>query len=163
MRIAIVNHKNFDHVICTMRGEKISIKKNDYIIMETDDDNGESDYWIGLSENVLNKYGIEVVFDEISIDNLISTHETSNYYNKSQSNVSVIDGSESPIIKEMQRKLLKSDDAQMINYTEDELLNMSKDDLMEILDINNIKYRKNNTIKTLARLILESGVKHDVS
>ena len=163
MRIAIVNNKNFDHTICTMSGEKIVIKKHDYIILDADDDNGETDYWISLKQNVLSKYGIDVIYDELSIENLILTRGTTNYFNKSQSSVSVIDGSDSPVIKEMQSKLLKSDNAQKITYTEDELLNMDKESLMTILDNNNIKYRKNNTVKTLAKLILESGVTHDIS
>ena len=77
-----------------------------------------------------------------------------------------MDGSVSPIAKQIAESVsAKEQFVETVDetshdgdkpYTEEQLSQMTKEDLCLICDNFNIKYRKNSSVKTLVKLILES-------
>lgn len=156
MRIAVVNRNNFNHTICRTSGQKIVILPKNYIILDTDNEQ-EINYWTSLKEDIANKIGIKVLTNESDIIALETGRHTQNADSMKYTEVSVVGDSVSPIAKEIAESTKKQlpDD---YFYTKEELLQMDKEDLINICNNFNIKYRKNSSVKTLANLILESGV-----
>ena len=151
MRIAIVNNMNVDHSIYRLSGEMVRIKNNDYVIIETDDDSSESNYWVMMSQNPNNKYGLKVYTDANSISRIIREYGDKD---DNQNYVSPVDSFDPHAFSQ---PVKQSDSSPKSEYTEESLSNLSRDELISIIESKNIKYRKNNTVKTLIKLILESG------
>ena len=155
MRIGIVNNNNHTHTVCRTNGTKINISAKSFVIIDTDVEQ-EINYWTNLSKTITDKIGISVLTNESDILSLeLNKHTFSN--DMKYTDVSVVGDSVSPIAKEIAESTKKqlSDD---YFYTKEELLQMDKEDLFNLCDNFNIKYRKNSSVKTLANLILESGV-----
>jgi hypothetical protein len=167
MKIGIKNNNTFIHTVCRVNGQKIYIQPKSYIIIDTDNDQ-EISYWKNLKPDVAKSVGIEVVIDNIkkltanSNDN-IHTESTNDSENI---DVSIVDNFVSPVAKQIAESIMPKQDDKDVSeakedsgfYTEEQLLQMPKEDLFNICDNFNIKYRKNNSVKTLVNLILESGV-----
>lgn len=156
MRIAIVNHKNSDHKICRMDGTIVNVPKGSYVIVDLEDNVTEINYWTKMSSSTLATYGLSVLSDEYSISNLIRKH---NNYMTQNNTVSVFDSGESPIARQIANVVddpEQSDDVPNI-YSEEYLMSLSKEELMSILDEKGIKYRKNNSVKTLVSKVLETA------
>ena len=155
MRIGILNNNNHTHTVCRTNGTKINISAKSFVIIDTDVEQ-EINYWTNLSKTITDKIGISVLTNESDILSLeLNKHTFSN--DMKYTDVSVVGDSVSPIAKEIAESTKKqlSDD---YFYTKEELLQMDKEDLFNLCDNFNIKYRKNSSVKTLANLILESGV-----
>ena len=177
MRIGILNNNNHTHTVCRTNGTKINISAKSFVIIDTDVEQ-EINYWTNLSKTITDKIGISVLTNESDILSLeLNKHTFSN--DMKYTDVSVVGDSVSPIAKEIAESTKKqlSDDYfytkeelywdYYSNYlkinldnskTKEELLQMDKEDLFNLCDNFNIKYRKNSSVKTLANLILESGV-----
>jgi hypothetical protein len=155
MRIGILNNNNHTHTVCRTNGTKINISAKSFVIIDTDVEQ-EINYWTNLSKTITDKIGISVLTNESDILSLeLNKHTFSN--DMKYTDVSIVGDSVSPIAKEIAESTKKqlSDD---YFYTKEELLQMDKEDLFNLCDSFNIKYRKNSSVKTLANLILESGV-----
>lgn len=165
MKIAVVNLKDTDHTICTTTGSKIVIRPNNYTILECETDRDIS-FWTGLSDETLNRYGLKVVVDEKDILELDSRLSDILYKDSS-----IADGFVSPVAKQIadsiQAGIKKETESEPTKeestddigcYKESELLQMNKEDLFNLCDNFNIKYKRNNSVKTLVNLLKESGV-----
>lgn len=135
MKIVIKNAKATGHTICRATGQKVHIAPNSYIIFDTDDEN-EIRYWCDINPNILKKFGLIVITDDVEIQELES---------KSKEDA-------------------QKDDASVCTqkdgfYSEQELLSMDKEDLFNICNNFGISYKKNNSVKTLVKMILESVAK----
>lgn len=162
MKLAIVNLKNTDHTICGNGGRITVIHPNSYHIVDSIYSEREYKIWSTMQESVLQKYGLRVVLDEHEICSLDSgISDTAN------KDVSITDGFVSPVAKAIADSILpehkdsdKTDDTG--SFKESDLLQMDKEDLFNICDNFNIKYKRNNSVKTLVNLLIENGVgKHD--
>ena len=131
MKIVIKNAKATGHTICRATGQKIQIKPNSYITIDTDEEN-EIRYWNEISPDILKRSGLIVITDDVEIQELESKEKENDSNEKTKS-----DGF----------------------YSEQELLNMDKEDLFNICNNFGISYKKNNSVKTLVKLILESVAK----
>lgn len=154
MRFAVKNIKDTKHMICRFSGSKVILQPGEIQIFDTEDEK-EFNYWNDLPDAKLQMYGLEVITDEAQIEKSSATHDTS-----------IVDGFVSPIAREIAESTLKSEE-QVIpsstssdnnEYTEESLSQMSKEELFAICDERGIKYKRNNSVKTLVGLILESGV-----
>lgn len=167
MKIGIKNNNTFIHTVCRISGQKIYIQPKSYIIIDTDNDQ-EINYWKNLKPDVAKSVGIEVVIDNIkkltaSGDDTIHTESTNDSENI---NVSIVDNFVSPVAKQIAESIMPKRNTENVSeakedngfYTKEQLLQMPKEDLFNICDNFNINYRKNNSVKTLVNLILESGV-----
>ena len=157
MRIGIKNNNNFVHTVCRTTGQQMVINPKSFIVIDTDNEQ-EINYWTKLRKEVTDRIGITVVLDERDISKL--TNET-RYY----TDVSVVDGAVSPVAKQIADSIMndipKEEPKQLqesISYTEEQLSNMTKEELFKICTDRNIKYKKNNSVKTLVNLILGSDV-----
>jgi hypothetical protein len=155
MRIGILNNNNHTHTVCRTNGTKINISAKSFVIIDTDVEQ-EINYWTNLSKTITDKIGISVLTNESDILSLeLNKHTFSN--DMKYTDVSIVGDSVSPIAKEIAESTKKQlSDGYF--YTKEELLQMGKEDLFNLCDNFNIKYRKNSSVKTLANLILESGV-----
>ena len=156
MLFAVQNMKKSTHTICRTNGSKLIIKPNMFVIFDADSEN-EINYWISISKDVLDRCGIRLINDESEIRK-IQPSCICDGNDSITDNVSIIDGSVSPIVKDIASITYKSEDTDDIggSYTEEELAQMSKEDLMNICDKLSIHYKKNNSVKTLIALILGS-------
>lgn len=157
MKFAIINLKNSSHTICRTTGQQIVIKPKSHVILNTDDDR-ETLYWQNLDVGVAQRCGIRVVCDP---DSSFESDDT--VYNDRKmvyTDVSIVDGSVSPIAKSIVDNNFSTKSAETNHldspYNEQQLSQMDKEDLILICDNFNIKYRKNSSVKTLVKLILES-------
>lgn len=154
MKFAVKNLKDTPHTICRFNGQKVKIQPKETITVNTDDVN-EYNYWKSLKREQLNLYGLDVILDE---DQILKANN-SNYVD-----ASIVDGFVSPIAKEIASSTkVKVEEEVNTNtsddtYTEENLMKMDKEDLFNICDNFGIKYKRNNSVKTLVGLILESGV-----
>lgn len=154
MKFAVKNLKDTPHTICRFNGQKVKIQPKEIITVNTDDVN-EYNYWKSLKREQLNLYGLDVILDE---DQILKANN-SNYVD-----ASIVDGFVSPIAKEIASSTkVKVEEEVNTNtsddtYTEENLMKMDKEDLFNICDNFGIKYKRNNSVKTLVGLILESGV-----
>lgn len=154
MKFAVKNLKDTPHTICRFNGQKVKIQPKEIITVNTDDVN-EYNYWKSLKQEQLNLYGLDVILDE---DQILKANN-SNYVD-----ASIVDGFVSPIAKEIASSTkVKVEEEVNTNtsddtYTEENLMKMDKEDLFNICDNFGIKYKRNNSVKTLVGLILESGV-----
>lgn len=135
MKIVIKNAKATGHTICRATGQKVHIAPNSYIIFDTDEEN-EIRYWCDINPTILKKFGLIVITDDVEIQELES---------KSKEDA-------------------QKDDASVCTqkdgfYSEQELLSMDKEDLFNICNNFGISYKKNNSVKTLVKMILESVAK----
>ena len=135
MKIVIKNARATGHTICRATGQRVHIAPNSYIIIDTDEEN-EIRYWCDINPNILEKFGLIVITDDVEIQELES---------KSKED-------------------MKHDDASVCTqkdgfYSEQELLSMDKEDLFNICNNFGISYKKNNSVKTLVKMILESVAK----
>lgn len=160
MRIAIKNNNNYIHTVCRTTGAKINIEPHKFVVIDTDSEH-EISYWRSLKQENLNKLGISVYTNESDIMRLEAGDTISN-----NRIISVIDGSVSP-----SNSTLIADESETVvedvgsikelpenyYYSKEELLQMDREDLINICNNFNIKYRKNSSVKTLVKLILESG------
>lgn len=165
MKIAVVNLKDTDHTICTTTGSKIVIRPNNYTILECETDRDIS-FWTGLSDETLNRYGLKVVVDEKDILELDSRLSDIIYKDSS-----IADGFVSPVAKQIADSIQagikvesdpeESKEDEVRYYKESELLEMNKEELFNLCDSLNIKYKRNNSVKTLVNLLKEGGVVRD--
>jgi hypothetical protein len=172
MKFAIKNLKDSIHTICrTSSGQKIQINPHDFIIFDTDNER-EIGYWTSLRDSLQASLGIEVItsaprirqFEKKLMQN--QTNPTKPANNMQYTDVSIVDGSVSPIAKQIAESVsAKEQFVETVDetshdgdkpYTEEQLSQMTKEDLCLICDNFNIKYRKNSSVKTLVKLILES-------
>lgn len=169
MKIAIKNMKNSNHSICTTDGQKIIIGPKNFTIINTDKER-EISYWTNIQNSkALSDVGLYVITDEEIIHKLESepdkTLDRMNNPSKVYTDVSVADGFVSPVAKEIASSTYKKSDildtisdTTDSKYSEEHLLAMSKEDLFNICDNFNIKYKRNNSVKTLVKLLIENGV-----
>lgn len=160
MRIAIKNNNNYIHTVCRTTGAKISIEPYKFVVIDTDSEH-EISYWCSLKPENLTKIGISVYTNESDIMRLEAGDTISD-----NRIISVIDGSVSPsnntLIAEEPEIVVEDigtvkELPENYYYSKEELLQMDKEDLINICNNFNIKYRKNSSVKTLVKLILESG------
>ena len=169
MRIAIKNNNNYIHTVCRTNGSKMRIEPNKFIVIDTDSDY-EIRYWTSLKPENVEKIGISVFVNETDIQRL-EAGEYTNFNGRIYTDVSSIGNSVSPIAKEIAQDVepitenvettiseKKESIPENYFYSKEELLQMDKEDLMNICNNFNIKYKRNNSVKTLVNLILESGV-----
>ena len=163
MKLAVVNLKKIYHTICGMGGKITVIHPNSYHIIDSIDSEREYKIWSTMAETTLQKYGLRVILDEQEICSLDSgISDTAN------KDVSITDGFVSPVAKAIADSILperkdsgKTDDTG--SFKESDLLQMDKEDLFNLCDNFNIKYKRNNSVKTLVNLLIENGVgTHDV-
>lgn len=126
MKILIKNDRDIFHTITRINGNALELKPNEYKILDVSDE--EFSFWTNLNKSVLLGCGISVYSNESDIKKVMSeTNELEQEYVIDEENF----------------------------YTEDQLLSMSKEDLFNLCDDLNIKYRKNNSVKTLVKLLLD--------
>ena len=150
MRFAIKNLKNNDHTICRTNGITINIKANGFIVLDTDNEY-EIDYWMNIDKRVLDRCGLAIITNDREIDSLeISDDETV---------VENVDGVSSSANSITNDDTVNDEKTTSINtgYSEEELSKLAKEDLFNICENFGIKYKKNNSVKTLVKTILESG------
>lgn len=135
MKIVIKNARATGHTICRATGQRVHIAPNSYIIIDTDEEN-EIRYWCDINPNILEKFGLIVITDDVEIQEL----ESKSKEDAQQDDTSVC---------------IQKDGF----YSEQELLNMDKEDLFNICNNFGISYKKNNSVKTLVKIILESVAK----
>lgn len=135
MKIVIKNAKATGHTICRATGQKVHIAPNSYIIFDTDEEN-EIRYWCDINPNILKKFGLIVITDDVEIQEL----ESKSKEDTQQDDESVCTQKDG-------------------FYSEQELLSMDKEDLFNICNNFGISYKKNNSVKTLVKMILESVAK----
>lgn len=165
MKFAIKNLKNVPHNICRTTGQRLEIRPNDFIIFDTDNDR-EIKYWTGLKDSIRDSLGIQVITSSVEIRSLekrMTLQKTKNFVE--YTDVSIVDGSISPIAQQIVDSITVNEpiepdsdeptDCGEKPYSEEQLLQMNKDDLVEICNNLNIKHRKNSSVKTLVKLILE--------
>lgn len=183
MKIAVVNTKRSNHTICTLTGQRIIIKPRDFVILTLEEERDIS-FWTGLKQQNVEKYGIKIVVDEAEIYKLecgkgISTFDSSivdgfvspvardiasitskKSTDKTITNNTKLDNSDtsnSDTVDDIVADNTISENSSP-EYTEEMLSQMDKEDLMNLCDNFNIKYKKNNSAKTLVKLLLEAGV-----
>jgi hypothetical protein len=161
MKITIKNNNNYIHTVCRTSGQKIMIKPNDFVVIDTDNE-FEMNYWQNLKKDVAKKVGIEVfIGDAVSLRSSNNNTESAKD-NFEYTNISIVDDAVSPIAKQIAESLMPDNKESESNsdspYSEEQLLQMPKDDLINICNNFNIRYRKNSSVKTLVKLILGSGV-----
>lgn len=132
MKIVIKNTKGTGHTICRATGQKVHINPNSFVILDTEEEN-EIRYWENINHYVLDRSGLVVITDDVEIQKLETSKD---------------DRIKKPDI------VGESNNEEF--YSEQELLNMDKEDLFNICNNFNISYKKNNSVKTLVKLILES-------
>lgn len=126
MKILIKNDRDIFHTITRINGMALELKPNGYTVLDVS--NEEFSFWTNLNKSVLLECGISVYSNESDIKKVMSeTNELEQEYVIDEENF----------------------------YTEDQLLSMSKEDLFNLCDDLNIKYRKNNSVKTLVKLLLD--------
>lgn len=135
MKIVIKNAKATGHTICRATGQKIKIEPNSYVTIDTDEEN-EIRYWNEISPDILKRSGLIVITDDVEIQELESKEKEND-------------------LKKKKYEKTQSDGF----YSEQELLNMDKEDLFNICNNFGISYKKNNSVKTLVKMILESVAK----
>lgn len=155
MKFAVKNLKNSSHSICRLNGEHFVIKPNGFVIFDVEEER-EINFWMNTSKSNASKYGLEIITDSSSIYEL-----ESGVFNNS----SIVDDFISPIAREIadSTKASKPDTGYEDTntdreFTEENLLKLAKEDLFNICDNFNIKYKKNNSVKTLVKLLVENGV-----
>lgn len=180
MKIAIVNTKNSNHTICTLSGQKIIIPPRDFTVLTLEEDR-DILFWTGLDKQNVEKYGLRIVTNTADIIKLELSKNSGAF------DTSIVDGFVSPVAKSIASVTSKKstntdtiineisdtkdsvdvntadpDNAENKNnnveYTEEMLSSMDKEDLINLCDNFNIKYKKNNSVKTLVKLLLEAGV-----
>ena len=166
MKLAIVNLKDTDHTICLATGQRVVIGPKKYHLVDSSESERDYSIWFNMSPENVARYGLKVVTDEIEICGLDSGTSDTDY-----KDVSIVDGFVSPVAKEIADSVKvkpektetdKPDDTG--SFKESELLEMDKEDLFNLCDNFNIKYKKNNSVKTLVNLLIENGVGfHDIS
>lgn len=126
MKILIKNDRDIFHTITRINGMALELKPNGYTVLDVS--NEEFSFWTNLNKSVLLECGLSVYSNESDIKKVMSeTNELEQEYVIDEENF----------------------------YTEDQLLSMSKEDLFNLCDDLNIKYRKNNSVKTLVKLLLD--------
>ena len=126
MKILIKNNRDIFHTITRINGKPLELEPNAYKILDVSDK--EFAFWTNLNESVLSTCGISVYSDESDIKTTISeSNDLSQEYVINDENF----------------------------YTEDQLLSMRKEDLFDLCDNFNIKYKRNNSVKTLVKLLLD--------
>ena len=170
MKFAIKNLKSVPHNICRTTGQKLEIPPNDFIIFDTDNER-EIGYWTSLKDSIRDTLGIQVITSVHELKRLeaqIKLNVSKNENSVEYTDISIVDGSISPIAKQIADSANSTTNNEPIEpdadttetygdkpYTEEQLLQMDKEDLALICDNFNIKYRKNSSVKTLVRLIME--------
>lgn len=134
MKIVIKNAKDTGHTICRATGQKVHINPKSFVVIDTEEEN-EIGYWTNINQYVLDRSGLVVITDDEEIRKIESSKD---------------DEIKKP-------ETTETSDNEF--YSEQDLLNMDKEDLFNICDNFNIQYKKNNSVKTLVKLILESVVK----
>ena len=167
MLFAVQNMKKSTHTICRTNGQKLVIRPNMFVVFDVDDENeNEINYWKNISVDVLNRCGIRLITDESDIRKIDSSC-ICNGNNSFEESVSIVDGSVSPMVKDIASITYQSDETEKVeepdkpecngdSYTEESLMQMSKEDLFNICENFGIHYKKNNSVKTLVALILGS-------
>ena len=139
MKITVYNKKSESHLISKTNGVLLNIQPFDSVSFITSDDN-EINYWRRIQPTSLDRYGLDIEFDDgiweegvsfLNPDSCVST------------NVSKVE-KEQPIVTE-----------QTTGYTEESLMQMDKEDLLNICKNFDIPAKRNNSVKTLVRLIME--------
>ena len=126
MKILIKNDRDVFHTITRCNGKPLELEPNGYKVLDVSE--SEYDFWTNLSKSVLTTCGISIYSDESEIRTTLSeSNELVQEYVINEENF----------------------------YTEDQLLGMNKEDLFDLCDDFNIKYRKNNSVKTLVKLLLD--------
>lgn len=154
MKIGIKNNKTESHTICSAAtGARFIITPGNYIIIDTDSER-EINYWTNLKPEVLHRVGL-TVYTEDTLDQLTSCPSISYTVQDNQSEQTSFIGG----MKEVpEPQATETPDTQGHGFTEEGLLQMEKEDLFSICDNFGIKYKRNNSKKTLVSLILGSGV-----
>lgn len=163
MKLAIVNLKDIDHTICLATGQRVVISPKKYHLVDSSESERDYSIWFNMAPENVARYGLKVVTDEIEICGLDSGTSDTDY-----KDVSIVDGFVSPVAKEIAESILperkdsgETDDTG--SFKESDLLQMDKEDLFNLCDNFNIKYKRNNSVKTLVNLLIENGVgTHDV-
>lgn len=161
MKFIIKNLKNVPHTICREFGVLVDIPANSYILIDTESER-EISVWKKMSQEKLQSYGIEVIFNEQEVMKIISNNGSS-----ITTDASIIDGFVSPIAREIasvtsstsnEPDTLGNIEESKDGYNEEDLLSMDKEDLFNICDNFNVKYKRNNSVKTLVKLLKDAGV-----
>lgn len=126
MKILIKNDRDIFHTITRINGKALELKPNEYKILDVSDE--EFSFLNDLNKSVLIECGISVYSNESDIKKVMSE----------ENNLE-------------QEYVIDEENF----YTEDQLLSMSKEDLFDLCDDLNIKYRKNNSVKTLVKMLLD--------
>lgn len=136
MKITVFNHNKTPYTISKTNGTRLTIQPLGSVTFITDDER-EMDYWSGLTPKYFKKYGLSVEFDsEI-------------WHEVSATNSCVSECSyEEEVIEQEQG-------VQTNGYTEEQLLKMDKEDLFNICKNFDIPFKRNNSVKTLVKMILE--------
>lgn len=156
MKVAVKNIRNSNHTICRVNGEKLLINPRGFVVFDVDSER-ETAYWTAMSNRDTSSYGLEIITDTSKIYEL-----ESGAFNNS----SIVDNFVSPIAREIAEttKVSKPDtgceeiDNTNQEFTEEKLLQMDKEDLFNLCDNFSIKYKRNNSVKTLVKLLVENGV-----
>lgn len=164
MKIAVKNLNNSNHTICMITGQRVTIAPKDYTIINTDDDR-EITFWTNLSRQNVQRYGLKLITSEEEIYKLECKKNNGSY------DTSIVDGFVSPVARNIASASKRPDttigdntaeqvdnNSSSMKYAEEELLQMDKADLFNLCDNFNISYKKNNSVKTLVKLLLEAGV-----
>lgn len=135
MKITVFNKNKTFYTISKTNGVKLNIPPLGSVSFITDDDR-EMEYWSSRTPEYLNKYGLAVEFDSEIWQEVSATNSCVSEYGYEQ------------IVGQEQ-------DVQTSGYTEDQLLKMDKEDLFNICKNFDIPFKRNNSVKTLVKMILE--------
>ena len=135
MKITVFNKNKTPYTISKTNGVKLNIPPLGSVSFITDDDR-EMEYWSSRTPEYLNKYGLAVKFDSEIWQEVSATNSCVSEYSYEQ------------IVEQEQ-------DVQTSGYTEDQLLKMDKEDLFNICKNFDIPFKRNNSVKTLVKMILE--------
>lgn len=137
MKITIYNKKDTYHLISKTNGQRLNIPPRGSVSFITNNDN-EINYWRALTPEALQKYELGVAFDNEVWNDVIDS------MNSCVSDVYEVE--EQPITTK-----------QTQGYTEEYLMSLDKEDLFNICKNFDIPYKRNNSVKTLVKLILEKA------
>lgn len=135
MKITVINKNNESYTISKTNGTKLNIPSFGSVSFITDDDR-EMEYWTSKPKEYFNKYGLAVEFDSEIWQEVSATNSCVSEYSYEQA-----------VVEQKQ-------DVQ-IGYTEEQLLKMDKEDLFNICKNFDIPFKRNNSVKTLVKMILE--------
>lgn len=135
MKITVINKNTESYTISKTNGTKLNIPPFGSVSFITDDDR-EMEYWTSRPKEYFNKYGLAVEFDSEIWQEVSATNSCVSEYSYEQA-----------VVEQKQ-------DVQ-IGYTEEQLLKMDKEDLFNICKNFDIPFKRNNSVKTLVKMILE--------